>query len=224
MVVERATAQVLEDSLSSTPHRLIPYAVRTGTRSTLQLLRDNGWNLLVVAGQKLQTHGFQYALDNGAWSSFQNGLPFNVHEFEKAVTKLGDNAEFIVVPDIVEGGLESLRFSESWLPTLDGIGKRRLIAVQDGMTTADVEPILSTEIGIFIGGSTEFKENTMPEWGRVCRDKNAYLHVGRVNSRRRIKLCATCGVHSFDGSSVFKFSSTIHRLTAEVRQRSFIFD
>ena len=203
---------------------IIPYAVRTGTRSTLQLLRDNGWNLLVVAGQKLQTHGFDYALDNGAWSAFQNGLPFNVAEFEKAVAKLGAKAEFIVVPDIVEGGLESLRLSEGWLPTLDGIGKHRLIAVQDGMKAADVEPILGPDIGVFIGGSTDFKEATMPQWGRVCRQRGAYLHVGRVNSRRRIKLCSTCGVHSFDGSSVTKFSSTIHRLTAEVRQRSFIFD
>ena len=93
-----------------------------------------------------------------------------------------------------------------------------LIPVQNGMTAADIRPLVNDRVGIFVGGDTDWKISTLPVWGRLAAETGCYLHVGRVNTRRRIKLCATCGVDSFDGTSVSRFAVTIHHLDAEVRQ------
>ncbi len=124
-------------------------------------------------------------------------------------------ATFIVVPDIVAGGPDSLSFSLSWLPRLDGVSPL-LLAVQDGMTPCEVAPHLSGRhrkfSGLFVGGTTEWKEDSLPVWGEVCHHYGAYLHVGRVNSARRIRLCHLAGADSFDGTSVSMYAVNIHHL------------
>lgn len=201
---------------------MLAYASRTGTRRNLAALRQYGWRLMVVAGAVLRHEGFPYALDNGAWSAHQQGRPFDFAAFEKAVERLGAGADFVVVPDIVGGGLDSLRFSEQWLPRLDGVGSRRLLAVQDGMGPDDVAPMLGDELGIFVGGSTEWKLRTIPQWARCARERGAWCHVGRVNTARRISLCSGAGVDSFDGTSVTRFAKTIRMLDGARRQKAWI--
>ena len=182
---------------------MIGYASRTGTRRNLDALRAAGWRLLVSARGVLRSEGCGYALDNGAWTAHQRGEAFDEDAFVEAVDRLGDGADWIVAPDIVAGGLESLAYSVSWLPRLRG--RRVLIAVQDGMTPDDVAPYLSERIGVAIGGSTEWKEAQLV--GRVWRA--SYLHALRVNTARRIRLCHWAGVDSFDGSSASRFVSTL---------------
>ncbi len=194
---------------------LMAYASRTGTRRNLAALRSAGWGLLVSACGALRTEGFStYALDNGAWSAYRNSRPFDENAFLIAVERLGSGAQFIVVPDIVCGGLASLRFSESWLPRIDGVGRRRLLAVQNGMVPADVRGLLAADVGIFVGGDTPWKEKTLPLWGDLAREMSCYLHVGRVNTARRIRLCQLAGAMSFDGTSASRFSCTLGLLDA----------
>ena len=194
------------------------YASRTGTRRNLAALRGAGWRLMVSARGVLRTEGFPYCLDNGAWTAHQQGEQFDVPAFERAVTLLGDCADFIVLPDIVGGGMASLRMSVQWMPRLHGIGQRRLLAVQDGMLPGDVECIFSAQIGIDVGGSTEWKEETMPSWGRVARIRGCWLHVLRVNTIRRIRLCQDAGADSCDGSSASRFAKTIPMLNKAAQQ------
>lgn len=98
---------------------MIAYASRTGTRRNLDALRAAGWRLLVSAKGVLRTEGFaRYGLDNGAWTAFQRGEPFDDNAFLAAVEQLGESADFVVVPDIVRGGHDSLRFSFRWLERL----------------------------------------------------------------------------------------------------------
>tara|TARA_B100001250_G_scaffold218220_2_gene187262 strand:+ start:8443 stop:8877 length:435 start_codon:yes stop_codon:yes gene_type:complete len=130
---------------------------------------------------------------------------------------LGDDADWIVVPDIVQGGLDSLLFSLTWLSRVLSFGAA-LIAVQDGMETADVSDLLNDRVGIFLGGSTEWKLETMREWGELARKKKAHFHVARVNTAKRIRLCQDAGAHSFDGTSVTRFSCNLPRLDNERRQ------
>lgn len=68
---------------------LIGYASRTGTRRNLALLRECGWRLLVSAAGVLRHEGFRYALDNGAWSAYTQGRPFDFAAFELALRKFG---------------------------------------------------------------------------------------------------------------------------------------
>ena len=198
---------------------MVAYASRTGTRRNLAALREAGWRLLVSARGVLRNEGFPYAIDNGAWTAFQKGEPFDVPAFERAVEWGAAAADWLILPDIVGGGLASLRFSMEWAPRLAGLCPL-LLAVQDGMTPGDVESEVGPGIGIAVGGSTEWKEQSLPAWGRLAADRGAYLHVLRVNTARRIDLCRDAGADSFDGSSVTRFVKTLPLLDGARRQQS----
>lgn len=202
-----------EERLGYSPQPLTAYASRTGTKQNLDAMRKAGWRLLVSAAGVVRTEGFEkFALDNGAWSAFSQGRPFDELAFGRALDKVGEKADFVVVPDIVEGGQASLEFSLKWLDRLKGFPQKLLIAVQDGMGIDDVRELLNPSVGIFLGGSTTFKLQTMEAWGVLARRRNAYFHVGRVNSALRIAKCAAACAHSFDGTSVTRFSKTLPRL------------
>lgn len=187
---------------------MIGYASRTGTRKNLDMLRAEGWRLLISAAGVHRDEGFRYCLDNGAWTAHTQGKPFDVRSFEDLLWSHGAGADWIAAPDIVAGGLASLEMSWSWLDRLRS-ARMVLIPVQDGMTPEDVRPLLSRRVGIFLGGSTEWKLATMRAWGDVAERAGCYYHVARVNSQDRIQRCAFAGADSFDGSGVSKFSAAI---------------
>lgn len=208
----------LEERLTMQRPAMIAYASRTGTRRNLEGLRRAGWHLLVSAKGVLRTEGMPYALDNGAWTAYQQGQPFDEDAFMRALDLVGEKAEWVVLPDIVQGGLMSLDYSLRWLERLRGMPTPVLIAVQDGMQIEDVRSLLSPSVGIFIGGSTEWKEATAGIWGSIARRRNCYLHVGRVNSVRRIRICAAAGANSYDGTSASRFAISLPPLDAATRQ------
>jgi hypothetical protein len=197
---------------------MIGYASRTGTRRNLAALRAAGWRLLVSARGVLRNEGFRYALDNGAWTSFQESKPFDVGAFEKAVDLLGDGADWIVVPDVVMDARASLTSAEKWLPRLEG--RPLLLAVQNGMEPGDVRGWLGPRCGIAIGGDSEWKERRAMQWGALARERGCHLHMLRVNSARRISICHEAGVNSIDGTSASRFSVTVAPLDAAIRQQA----
>lgn len=201
---------------------MIAYASRTGTKRNLSLLRKAGWHLLVSAKGVLRTEGFPFALDNGAWTAFQQNHDFDVDAFTKALALLGRHADWVVAPDIVGGGMASHAMSCAWLPRVLDQTERVLFAVQDGMTRAHVAHLLGPRVGIFVGGSTEWKLRTLADWALLARMHGAWCHVGRVNSARRIARCAAAGVWSVDGTSATRFAETLEPLDRAVRQTAFL--
>ena len=194
------------------------YASRTGTRRNLDALRRAGWRLLLSPTGVHSHEGFRYCLDNGAWTAYQQGTPWNFGAFVRLVTRFGYGADFVVVPDVVADAAATIRRTAVWLPILDGIGRRRLVAVQDGMTDADVKAWLSDDVGIFLGGSTEWKWSTVYQWGELAHRVGCYFHVGRVNSRRLVLRCSRAGADSFDGTSASMYASTTPGLDGARRQ------
>lgn len=197
---------------------MIPYASRTGTRSTLAALRAADWRLLVSAAGELRTEGFRYALDNGAWSAYQRGADFDEDAFKRALDALGAGADWVVCPDIVCGGEASLELSWRWLSRVLEVAPVALFAVQDGHEPWQLDEVLGARVGIFIGGSTEWKLATMRTWSAAAANRGAWCHVGRVNTARRVALCASAGVTSFDGSSVTRFPKTLPLLQRAVQR------
>ncbi len=188
---------------------MIAYASRTGTKRTLAMLRQARWRLLVSAAAGLRTENMPYALDNGAWTAYCQGRSFDAPAFLRALRKLGAGADWCIVPDIVAGGQASLDLSLRWMPTVLNECPRALLAVQDGLTVDDVAPFLGERVGIFVGGSTAWKLATMPLWGAFGQHAGLWVHVGRVNTVRRIHQCGLAGVTSFDGSSVSRYAQTL---------------
>lgn len=122
-------------------------------------------------------------------------------------------------PILSPGGLLSLRLSLCWLPHLLVRTKLVLIPVQDGMEPADlVRVVLPKRIGIFLGGSTEWKLETMQRWGEFCARHGVHYHVGRVNTLKRFRLAHMAGADSVDGSSASRYAVTLPKLDFASRQ------
>lgn len=208
---------------------MIAYASATGTKRNMNRMRDHGWRIIITPDsrpsdvKKTMTMGFRYAIDNGAWGCHTRGEQWDEKPFLDLIRKHGADADFVVVPDIIEGGLESLGRSRKWIGACLDHARECLVPVQDGMAPWDVEPILieDSRIGIFVGGSTEWKLASLGWWGRLTRARGRWLHVGRVNSRMRINSCLAAGADSFDGTSATRYAKTIPALDAARQQETF---
>ena len=161
-----------------------------------------------VSGSVHPVAGLPYVLDNGAWACHMAGIEWEPGPMLHLAERLGPASEWMVLPDIVGGGRESL------VRSIDFYKQQRpehvpawMLAVQDGMNIADVRRLLDLyPLGIFVGGSTDWKWRTAHEWAELGLDLGRRVHVGRVNSQRRIRLCRDLGIASCDGSSVSRFS------------------
>ena len=218
------------------------YASRTGTRRNLDALRAAGWGLLVSCSGVQRDEGFaRIVVDNPAWPMFCRGeVPTDdllEAQFVPTLERFGPAADFVVAPDIVMGGADSLALTARWLPRVLASTRLALVAVQNGMTWRDVLPLVRRfgrdlveiggrtvrRVGVFVGGDTAWKLASLRSWGRLCRRLRCWLHVGRVNSARRIALCTAYGVDSFDGTSASRFAVTLPKLDDARQQRSFAF-
>lgn len=200
--------------------KLTIYAVRTGTGRSLAAFRAWGWNLLVSAKGVLRHEGFPYALDNGAWTAHTQGQPFDVDAFERALSVLGGDAHWVILPDCVGNAEKTIEMASSWFPR---IFVPSLLAVQDGMTRDMVEDWISKNDrrlkGIFVGGTDGWKEKTTSVWSEFSHRHGMICHVGRVNTRRRLSIAVDAGVDSVDGSGVSKFlvhAESFQRWTVEL--------
>ena len=97
-----------------------------------------------------------------------------------------------------------------------------MLAIQDGMTREDVAPYLAQGVGLFLGGSTEYKLASCRAWGAVAREAGASFHVARVNSARRAARAREAGATSIDGSGPSRFKDALRRIERGVRQESFV--
>ena len=142
-----------------------------------------------------------FALDNGAFSAFTKGAPFDsdgyVRMLDKAA-KLDRPPLFCLVPDVVGDRCGTMESWANWLPvcrrySYNGTPWPLAFAVQDGMTPADVPGEASV---VFIGGSMAWKLRTMAMWA----GEFAMVHVGRVNRPWLLHRCEELGIESVDGT------------------------
>jgi hypothetical protein len=149
-----------------------------------------------------------WAQDNEVFAYWKAGRPFDdgryrehIAEVHRAVARgwwevsrggsvLREPATppaFLVVPDVVADGAASMRQSLRWLAQLEAFGWPLYFVVQDGMTAADVVPLMPDVDGLFVGGSSRWKWATAPAWGALCLDWGRPLHIGRVGTGKRAR-------------------------------------
>ncbi len=207
---------------------MIPYASRTPMRNAVDAMVKYGWRMLIEPSQEEFSYGMTpsplpYMVDNGAWGCSQRGIEWDGNLFLNYLGKWGSSADMVVLPDIVSGGGKSLELSVRWIDVVQAFGSPILLAVQDGMSEEDVRPILLRHnVGLFVGGSTEWKLKTLPLWGRIAREVGCWAHAARVNTAKRVKACQLAGMNSFDGTTVTKWPSTI-RLVDNARRQTCLF-
>lgn len=182
---------------------MIGYGGATTNAGSVAQLAKVGWGMM-IAPQNPKRSPLRYAVDNGAFYCWTRKKAWDEEKFLKMLDRVGTferTPDFGVCPDIVAGGLRSLDFSMSWLDRLPK-GYPWYLAVQDGMTAMDVLPALPKFAGIFIGGTSDWKMQTVELWTRIARQAGKRIHIGRVNTPpRTFVVSKVCQVDSLDGTN-----------------------
>lgn len=146
-----------------------------------------------------------WIFDNGAFVDFLNKEEFKEAQFVRCVDRLVKvqpckRPAWCVTPDIV-ADKRSLGFSVGWRKDLPN-SLNWFLAIQDGMEFAHVENALATAkfSGLFIGGSTDWKNQRGAEWCLWGRAHKLPVHIGRVNGWKRLQWAVNIGADSVDGT------------------------
>lgn len=142
--------------------------------------------------------GLPWACDNGAFSGFDAG------EFRLFLGKISGKRQalFVAIPDVVGDARETVKMFGEWRDEVAATGHPVAFVLQDGQE--DLE--LPDADCYFIGGSTRFKlSETAMGLAQDGKRRGAWVHIGRVNSERRIRIAAEMGCDSFDGGSMAMF-------------------
>lgn len=150
---------------------------------------------------------FSYALDNGAFSCWD--MRSNTFDDEKwAQTEVAwkklvywaRNAtiqpRWAIAPDVPGDATRTIQRYTRYAGYLVSQGIKPAVAVQDNMTVSDVKRLIPEPVVICVGGTTEFKWNTVELW------KGAFerVHVLRCNSPEKLYYLEGIGVESCDGT------------------------
>ncbi len=138
-------------------------------------------------------------LDNGAFADWKAERPWDREAWLRDVSRARGHAtppDFAVAPDVVAGGVPSLQHSVNHLGELEGVPA--YLAVQDGMSEADVAAVLDPFAGVFVGGTLEWKLATGAAWVEFAHRHNRPCHIGRVGTPARVRWAIEIGADSID--------------------------
>lgn len=144
--------------------------------------------------------GALYACDNG---KFGKGWPGHDRWFRwltATVRRYGaDRCLWAVAPDVPFNAAGTLAESRPWLAQIRALGIPAAFAAQDGCEDGLV-PWGEFDV-LFLAGTTEFKTGPVAHalTGEAIA-RGLTVHMGRVNSRRRLRLAHAFGCSSADGT------------------------
>lgn len=165
-----------------------------------ELGNDVGQLLTPLTRFKLQYPQMPWAMDNGAFSGFDEKSFLSLIRREECNKA---NCLFVAVPDIVGSARRTLEVFGYWHQRLNTWPLA--LVMQDGQQDL---PIPWDDIAaIFVGGSTEFKLSSNAEHCiRAAKILGKWVHVGRVNDPARFSYFADMGVDSIDGTGISRYS------------------
>jgi hypothetical protein len=156
---------------------------------------------LLGPGERKRPYSFMpYALDNGAYGAWAKRKPWQKEPWLALLdwAKLnGRPPLWVVVPDVHQDREATIRNWSLYSPLASAYGWPLAFAIQDGMVNTDIPS--DAEV-IFVGGSDDWRQSTLNRW---CNDFPR-VHVGRVNSYRRLWRCHEAGAESCDGTGWFR--------------------
>jgi len=139
---------------------------------------------------------FGWAADNGCFSD----ATFRKDVWWKWLQQQDrESCLFAVAPDVVGNANLTRRRAKLWLPRIRRLGFNAAYVAQD--YSERISPPWGTFQCLFIGGSTEWKlsPHTIPLI-RKARGMGLWVHMGRVNSLKRLRYAQEIGCHSADGT------------------------
>jgi hypothetical protein len=150
--------------------------------------------------------GLSWAVDNGAFRGFDS------EPFRRLLRRVAGRPRllWIACPDIVADCRATLDRFREWREEVAAAGPVAFVG-QDGSEGQDL-PWGEFDC-LFVGGSTEWKlSGAAWDLAREAKRRGKWLHLGRVNSRRRLRYAWSMNADSTDGSSASMFGDKyIHK-------------
>lgn len=141
-----------------------------------------------------------WACDNGCFAGFDEKKYLRMIERVKGQ----QNLLWVTAPDVVGDHAETLRLFKEWQPKLAALALPVAFVAQDGCESLPDVPFDA----LFIGGTTEYKLGpVVVTLVSQAKSKGKFVHMGRVNSMKRIKYAMSIGVDSVDGTAVSRFGN-----------------
>ncbi len=140
-----------------------------------------------------------WAADNAAFSTFD---AVAYRRMVDEIATMPTRPLFVTVPDVVGNAHETRWRFADWYPVLKPFRLPLAYVLQDG-ELAPPWPLISA---VFVGGSTAFKVG--PEARAFITEaqrRGKWVHMGRVNTIRRLMYAQQLGVDSVDGSGFARF-------------------
>lgn len=125
--------------------------------------------------------------------------------YRAMLAKVPTGGLFVTVPDVVGDHRATVRRWRRWAPYVRQFGHVPAFVLQDGCRSWSQVP--SDAGAVFVGGSTVYKlsEDAAGLVGEANR-RGMWTHMGRVNTRRRIRYAKSIGCRSVDGTAFAKFT------------------
>lgn len=161
-------------------------------------------------------HYATYGADNGCFVASKKGRGFDSEKWLRWLEKLPTaGCAFATLPDVLEwftnpdtgseycvGNLDAtLELSARYADHVRELGLPVALVAQDGLERLDQIPF---EIdALFIGGSDDYKLGaTAAALVSEAVSEELWVHVGRVNSFKRLAYCDSIGATSADGTFI----------------------
>jgi len=143
--------------------------------------------------------GFPFGCDTGC---FSNPGAFSLEaylDWLRAREAHRERCLFATAPDVLGDAGATLARSLPVLPRLRDLGYPAALVAQDGLEDLDV-PWEAFDC-LFVGGTTAWKNSGAADaLAREARRRGKHTHLGRVNTRRRLRAAVLGGYHSADGT------------------------
>lgn len=173
-----------------------PTAVRWAHPNKGRLLTPRCWSSAPLTAEA----GIPWAVDNDCFNGFD----------AKAFTRMVDGVSnldgclFVNAPDVVSDHAATLELWQEWQSYISASGLPASFVLQNG---SSIKSVPWNELdAVFIGGCTDWKIGHEAEQiVKEAHRRGKWIHMGRVNTYRRIRYAQGIGVHSIDGTKWARF-------------------
>lgn len=174
------------------------YATASGPKVCDAMAKGLLGQICTPAAGNVTLPGVDWCADNGVFGGAYPGDDAYLDWLGERSWAAGRCA-FAVAPDVVCDAAATLDRSAPLLPAIRRAGYPVALAAQNGLERLRV-PWPDFDV-LFLGGDTDWKLS--PHARRLTADARAHgkrVHMGRVNSRRRLQAAAHMGCHTADGT------------------------
>ena len=205
MTGDRTTLSGTRRYLRHAPPPTAPIVYLTGVSGpavAAAAARRSDLGLLAQPGNSLHRTADRYpcwAADNGCYAQ---GDAFDLVAYLGWLARLPHRASllFATAPDVVADHAASWARSRDVLPRIRDLGLPAAFVAQDGMED-DPSVDWAAFDALFIGGSDTWKLGPAArDLAGEARARGKWVHLGRVNSKRRLTYAQQIGCHSADGT------------------------